>query len=104
VSHSYLALRVRTALTVLPLLCGACQDSSPGATSLRAYKRNVPKFQEMHSLSSLYRTWKTYRNAYWTFNGHASGPAVCLTPLATDSFAILILRSSARCLLRWWRD
>jgi len=45
-SNSYLAVRV-AALAVLSLLGSACQDSSPGAASLRAYKQNVPKFEEM---------------------------------------------------------
>ena len=48
-SNSYLAVRVRTALAVLTLLGSACQNSSPGATSLREYKQNVPKFEEMLS-------------------------------------------------------
>ena len=46
-SNSYLAVRVRTAVAVLTLLASACQDSSPGAASLREYKQNVPKFEEM---------------------------------------------------------
>ena len=46
-SNPYLAVTVSTALVALTMLGSACQDSSPGATSLRDYKQNVPQFEKM---------------------------------------------------------